>query len=86
MEAEHIEDIDGDGRISPNELSYHIKKEMALKSQQPPQFWGIVKSCLSGLLRGFLMGILLNGLEGAIVTSIALGTINPIMTTIEHMY
>lgn len=85
-DEESIEDLDGDGKISPSEIAYHVKKELHDRSKQPPKFWGIVKSCLVGLLRGFLMGIMLSGIEGAVVTSISLGVVNPIMTSIEHWF
>lgn len=85
-EEELIADINGDGSIGLSELSHHIKKELEHKSNQPPRFWMIVKSCMTGLLRGFLMGVMLNGLEGAVVTSLSLGIINPIMTSIDHMF
>lgn len=85
-EEDSIEDTDNDGSISTSEIAYHVKKELNNKSRQPPRFWTIVKGCLTGLLRGFLMGILLNGVEGAVVTSISLGIINPIMIAIEHWF
>jgi hypothetical protein len=46
-------------------------------------FVDITKSCILGLLRGFLTGLLLSGLEGAIVTSITLGLVNVLITVLE---
>lgn len=84
-EEEYIEDLNHDGKIETSEIIQHIKKELD-KSGQPPKFWMIVKSCLTGLLRGFLMGMLLSGMEGAVVTGISLGIINPIMLSIDHWF
>jgi hypothetical protein len=84
-EEDEIEDLDHDGKIGTSEIIHHIKKELD-KSSQQPKFWMIVKSCLTGLLRGFLMGMLLNGVEAAVVTSISLGIINPIMLSIDHWF
>lgn len=79
-------DTNGDGIVDENELSYHIKKELEKRSKQPPRLRGIIKSCVSGLFRGFLMGMLLTGMKGAITSAIVLGTINPIVTGIEHNF
>lgn len=83
---ENDADINNDGIIDNEELSYHIKKELDKRSGQPPRFKGIVKSCISGLFRGFLMGMMLTGFEGAITSALVLGTINPIVTGIEHNF
>ena len=85
-EEDEIADLNNDGVLSPSEISYHIKKDLSNKSSQPPRFWAIVKSCLTGLLRGFLMGLLLSGVEGGVVTALSLGIINPIMTSIDHWF
>lgn len=79
-------DTDGDGVISPQEIKEYIKKELDRRSKRPPQFRGILKSALSGALRGAFMGLLLNGVEGAVTSAIVLGMINPIITGMEHMY
>jgi hypothetical protein len=44
-----------------------------------------VKSSLSGAFRGALMGLLLNGVEGAITSAVVLGMINPIVTSVDYM-
>lgn len=79
-------DLNGDGVLDQSEITYHIKKELDRRSKQPPRLKGVVKSCISGMFRGFLMGMLLNGLEGAITSAVVLGTINPIVTGIEHNF
>ncbi len=81
---EVIEDINGDGVISMNEIRYHIKKELDERSHKPPQFKGVVKSSISGFLRGLLTGIIINGLEGALTSGIVLAVINPIIAGVEH--
>jgi hypothetical protein len=84
IEQTKFNDINNDGLIDNNELSYHIKQEIDKKQKQPPQFKGIVKSSVTGLLRGLLMGLVLGGIEGAITTGIVLATINPIISGIEY--
>lgn len=84
-EEKKIKDLNGDGLITKNEIEYHIKKELDKRLETPPEFKGLVKSCFSGFLRGLMMGILVNGYEGAITTGIVLAVINPIMTGIEPM-
>ncbi len=79
-------DEDGDGVITKAELTNYIKKELDRRASTPPQFRGIIKSSISGALRGALMGLLINGAEGAVVGALVLGTINPIITGIDHMY
>jgi len=45
----------------------------------------LIKTAYSGAIRGFLMGIILGGMDGAIATSITLGTINPIVYYVENI-
>lgn len=86
LEDDTVVDLNNNGIIESEEIKFHIKKELDRRSKQPPRFHGIVKSCISGIFRGFLMGMLLNGWEGAITSAIVLGTINPIVTGIEHTF
>jgi hypothetical protein len=79
-------DADGDGNISNKELSEHIKKEIERRSRSPPGFAGVLRSAVSGAIRGACMGLILNGIEGAITSAIVLGMINPIITSIEYVY
>lgn len=84
-----VEDIDedGDGIITKKELTNYIKRELEKKAKEPPKFRSILKSALSGLVRGGLMGLLLtNDLEGAATSALVLGMINPIITGIDHIY
>ncbi len=80
-----IADLNNDGVVDQNELAHHIKKEIDERSKNPPGFRGIVKSSLSGAFRGALMGLLLNGVEGAITSAVVLGMINPIVTSVDYM-
>jgi hypothetical protein len=80
-----ISDLNNDGVISESEIEYHIKKELDKRSNRPPKFRGIVKSSISGFLRGTLMGLILNGLEGALTSGIVLAVVNPIITGLEPM-
>ena len=78
-----IEDSNNDGSIDSKELSNYLKKEVTGKSH-PIKFRGLVKSSLLGILRGYLMGLLIGGVEAATVTAITLGIVNPILASIEH--
>ena len=69
---------------SNRDLSSYIKKEIKSNASAPPTFKKILKSMLTGAIRGALMGLALNGVEGAITSALVLGTINPIITCIEH--
>lgn len=80
-----IVDLNNDGNISRDEIIFHIKKEIDKKSNKPPKFKGIVKSSISGFLRGVLMGLILNGLEGALTSGIVLAVVNPIITGVEPL-
>ncbi len=79
-------DTDGDGIVTRAELKAYIKKELERHAENPPQFRGVVKSAISGAVRGACTGLLLSGVEGAITSAIVLGMINPIITGIEHTY
>ncbi len=69
---------------SNNDLSSYIKKEINTHVSTPPTMKKILKSMLTGAIRGALMGLILNGFEGALTSALVLGTINPIITTIEY--
>lgn len=77
-------DLNGDGIITRQELKHHLAKELEKRNSQPPKMEGLVKSATSGIIRGFLMGLLINGFEGAVLGAFVLGTINPIISGIEH--
>jgi len=85
-EEPNILDSDGDGQITKKEVIEFINRELDNRAKRPPQFKGIVKSALSGAMRGAVMGLILNGLEGAAAGAIILGSINPIITSLEHIY
>lgn len=85
LQNEKIADLNSDGIIDNDELAYHIRKELDRKSKSPPSLYGLVKSAASGAMRGALMGLLLNGVEGAATSAIVLGLINPIITGVEFM-
>ena len=84
-EKNDILDLNDDGIIDSNELAYHIKKEIDKQSKEAPSFKGIIKSFLTGIVRGIFMGLLLYGPEGALTSALVLGMINPIITSIEHL-
>lgn len=81
-----IKDLNGDGVIDQSEIEYQIKKQLEERAKQPPSYNGIIRSSLSGALRGTLMGFLLGGsTESAISGCIVLGIINPIVTSLEFL-
>jgi hypothetical protein len=53
------------------------------KAESSTTFVHMMKHCMLGIFRGFLMGLLIGGFEGAVVTAITLGMINSIMSPIE---
>lgn len=77
-------DLNGDGIITRQELKHHLTKELEKRSNQPPKMEGLAKSATSGIIRGFLMGLLINGFEGAVLGAFVLGTINPIISSVEY--
>jgi hypothetical protein len=79
-------DMDYNGIVTAIEVKEYLKKELDRRSKSPPQFKMVMRSAMSGAFRGALMGLLLNGIEGAATSAIVLGMINPIITSIDHMY
>ncbi len=71
---------------SNRDLTSYIKKEISTHTNAPPNMKKIFKSIITGAIRGGLMGLLLNGVEGAITSALVLGTINPIITSIEYKF
>ena len=80
------EDVEPDfvDEDSNKDLASYIKKEIHTHTSSPPTIKKIFKSMITGAVRGALMGLVLNGVEGAITSALVLGTINPIITSIEH--
>jgi hypothetical protein len=69
-------------KIQYTDVIRSIKQE--LKPVGHLHFMKVTKSCISGIMRGFLMGLLIGGVEGAVVSSVSLGLVNPIMLVLEH--
>jgi len=74
----------------PNDTKLVTRREMCkyidLTSKKPPRFRTLIKSATSGAIRGAFMGLLLNGVEGAITSAIVLGMINPLITSFEYLW
>ncbi len=71
-------DTNGDGIVTRKEMMEYMKKK------SPSNLIGKLKSAfLCGLLRGFVLGYLIDGPNGAVVTSIVYGTINPVISWFE---
>ncbi len=76
-------DCDGNGALSKSEFKYYVDNYIK-KDNKMLNLTGLVKSASAGAIRGFLMGLLLNGVNGAITYATVLAVINPIITSIEH--
>ena len=60
-EKKKIQDLNKDGVIDEHELNYHIMKEAEIRSRNPPNIKGLIKSSLSGMIRGLVVGYFLGG-------------------------
>jgi len=69
-------DTNEDGKISHQEYMIYKKN----KKRDIPY---ILRSALSGSIRGFFMGYIANGYEGAITGAWILAVMNPIISSIE---
>ena len=83
-EKNKIQDINNDGIINEYDIKYHIQKELDVRTNQPPRIKGLVKSSLSGMIRGLVIGYFLGGYDLAIVNGLVMAGVNPIMSIIEH--
>lgn len=77
-------DLNDDGRIDQMELEQYIEKQIEKKTKKKCDTRALVRSAATGAIRGFLMGMVLGSFEGACVTAITLGVINPVLTRLEY--
>lgn len=76
-------DFDGDGKVSRAELKYYLEL-LRLEEQRKQTDWNSVKKqILGGIMRGFLMGVILSDLDGGLALAFVLGTVNPLIHTME---
>ncbi len=78
-----ILDLDGDGKISKTELKYYLLQLEENKKKKAITRSDIFQNVFSGLVRGVLMGLILDDMEGGFTLAIMLGLINPILTVVE---
>lgn len=76
-------DINKDGKVSRWELKQYLAMLKSENEKRTTNWYNIKKQIISGLFRGFLMGIVLSDLEGGIALGLVLGSINPILHTAE---
>ena len=76
-------DLDGDGVISKYEVKQLFKK-LVIEKKKNVEVKSLLGSMATGAFRGCLMGLLLNGVEGAVTGAIVLATVNPIVSMLEH--
>ncbi len=76
-------DLDGDGKISKSELKYYLTKLEENKKKKYITRSDIFQNIFSGLVRGILMGLILDDMEGGFTLALMLGLINPILTVVE---
>lgn len=77
-------DLNNDNHISQDEIRQYVSNIMKEQSNQPNDFRSVVKSSISGAMRGAIMGLILNGVEGAVTSGLVMAVINPIISGIEH--
>ena len=78
-------DYNKDGIVSRGELRYYLetvlernKKKVVKKKEIASSIWG-------GVIRGFLMGLILKDMAGGIALGLALAAINPVIMSTQKM-
>lgn len=79
-------DINGDGKVSRRELKYYLLEVEKKKKNKQIFTKDLKKSIASGVVRGFLMGLILNSFEGGLVLGLMLGILNPIIAGAERSF
>lgn len=77
-------DLNGDGKIDQMEIEEYIKRQVEKHTKKKLDLRAMLRSSATGAIRGFLMGLVLGSFEGACVTAITLGLINPILARLEY--
>ena len=76
-------DFNQDGKVSRLELKHYLNLLTIDKNKEIADWNAIKKQILGGIFRGFLIGIVLNDMEGGIALGLVLGAINPVLYTAE---
>ncbi len=74
-------DTNDDGIISDKEVIEYYRKKM----KKGKTFDDLVRTFIMGGFRGFLMGFILNGLDGAAMMAVVLGSVNVLMYEVENI-
>lgn len=73
-------DLNKDGIVSRGELSKYLNR---ISNDNTVKKQTMIKKIKTGFIRGFLMGVILQDLEGGMVLALILGIINPMLHNIE---
>lgn len=85
-EENHIDQVevhDDQIYVTHEDLRTYIRKLESNKAEDRVTGRDVYKSVFNGVVRGFLMGLVLSNLEGGIVMSLMLGLINPVILYAE---
>ena len=77
-------DQNGDGYVSRQELKNYLTMIRNEGKTRKVDINNIKKQIISGLSRGFLMGLILSDFEGGIALGLVLGAINPLLHTASN--
>lgn len=77
-------DLNSDGYVTADELKQYINSIERLKKDKKLTKIEVFKCVISGFIRGFLMGLIIQDLEGGLALGFTLATVNPIMMGIER--
>jgi len=78
-------DANGNNEYDTNEIQKFVAYTTKENEPRPAGYHSIVRSSLSGMLRGVILGLILHGAEGAITSGAVLAVVNPLVLSIEHM-
>ncbi len=75
----------GNKEYDSNEIQKFVEYTARENEPHPAGYHAIVRSSLSGMLRGVILGLILHGAEGAITSGAVLAVVNPLVLSIEHV-
>lgn len=78
-------DMNDDGVISRKELKFYLSRMEDEKLDKNMTLKDFGRSITGGVIRGFLMGLLLFDWEGGLTLALILGMINPLILASERM-
>jgi hypothetical protein len=78
-------DFDGNGKVSRQELKYYLKLVEDRTKKKKIKWREAKENIFAGVIRGFLMGFILNSVEGGLTLALILGVINPVISCGEKV-